>query len=160
MGVRNPEPAEVKMTRASNNLFSGATLLGAALAGLLTVGVVGAPGVAAADDRDPPPRERPETQAPDDTGRNEVKRQTDEPTAGDQKNTKTDVQLAAEIRRAVVKDKSLSTYAHNVKIVVDKGIVTLNGPVRSDAERSLIEQKAAALAGQDKVRNNLEVAPK
>ena len=56
-------------------------------------------------------------------------------------------------------DKSLSTYAHNVKIVTHNGNVTLNGVVRSEDEKSAIEMKAANIAGQSKVTNELKVAP-
>ena len=34
-------------------------------------------------------------------------------------------------------DKSLSTYAHNIKIVTRDGKVTLEGPVRSGAEKQI-----------------------
>jgi osmotically-inducible protein OsmY len=50
-----------------------------------------------------------------------------------------------------MKDKSLSTYAHNVKIVSQNGVVTLKGPVRSDEEKLNVEAKAAEIAGRDNV---------
>ncbi len=56
-------------------------------------------------------------------------------------------------------NKSLSTYAHNVKIVSMNGTVTLNGVVRSDEERSAVEQIAANAAGAERVVNDLKVAP-
>ena len=46
-----------------------------------------------------------------------------------------------------MKDKSLSTYAHNVKIVTQDGQVTLKGPVRSEDEKKAIEAKATEGAG-------------
>ena len=58
-----------------------------------------------------------------------------------------------------MQDKSLSTYAHNIKIVTMDGKVTLKGPVRSDDEKSAINAKAVAVAGADNVTNNLEIAP-
>ena len=54
-------------------------------------------------------------------------------------------------------DGSLSTNAHNCKIVVQSGTVTLVGPVASDAERTKVEQIATAQAGSAKVVNQLEV---
>jgi osmotically-inducible protein OsmY len=66
--------------------------------------------------------------------------------------------LAAQIRRAIVKDKSLSVMAHNIKIVVTNGEVTLRGPVKSDAEKATINSKAQAIAGAGKVHDQLEVA--
>ena len=56
-------------------------------------------------------------------------------------------------------DKSLSSYAHNVKIITQNGHVTLAGPVRSDEEKSMVAAKAAELAGATNVTNQLEVAP-
>jgi hyperosmotically inducible protein len=59
-----------------------------------------------------------------------------------------------------VQDKSLSSYAHNVKIIAENGAVTLKGPVRSDEEKTAVEAKAAEIAGADKVISQLEVKPK
>ena len=81
------------------------------------------------------------------------------PTADNQKMNKSDREITKEIRRAVVADKSLSTYAHNVKIISQHGAVTLKGPVRSDAEKSTIEQKATEVAGSGKVTNEITIAP-
>ncbi len=74
------------------------------------------------------------------------------------KNTKSDLQLMKEIRRAVVKDKSLSVNAHNCKIVAKGGKVTLKGPVNSDEEKKNIEQKATEIAGAGNITNELTVA--
>ncbi len=79
-------------------------------------------------------------------------------TADQQNMNMTDRQLTKKIRQAVVADKSLSTYAHNVKIISQNGTVTLKGPVRSDAEKSNIEAKAAEIAGgSDKVKSEISV---
>jgi hyperosmotically inducible periplasmic protein len=59
-----------------------------------------------------------------------------------------------------VQDKSLSTYAHNIKIIAQNGMVTLEGPVRSEEEKRAIEAKAAEIVGKDKVTSQLEVKPK
>jgi SH3 domain-containing YSC84-like protein 1 len=80
-------------------------------------------------------------------------------TADQQGNGKSDVQLTASIRHSIVADNSLSTYAHNVKIVVQNGVATLKGPVRTDDEKAAIEEKAAAVVGQDHVVDQMEVAP-
>ena len=58
-----------------------------------------------------------------------------------------------------MKDKTLSTYSHNIKIITQNGKVTLKGPVRSDEEKSNIEAKAAAVVGADNVSDLLTVAP-
>lgn len=97
--------------------------------------------------------------APDNTKVNDRDRNDNAPTADKQKNNKSDVEVAAEIRRAIVGDKTLSTNAHNVKIIAQDGAVTLKGPVHSEAEKTTIEQKAVAVVGQANVTNQLEVKP-
>ena len=81
-----------------------------------------------------------------------------EPTADQQKNAHSDVDLTAKIRRSIVGDKSLSTNAHNVKIIAANGIVVLRGPVASQDEKQKIEATAVQIAGVKNVRNQLEVA--
>lgn len=63
-------------------------------------------------------------------------------TADQQKMNQSDRELTRSIRKSVVADKSLSTYAHNVKIISQYGTVTLKGPVNSEAERKSIVAKA------------------
>jgi hyperosmotically inducible protein len=59
-----------------------------------------------------------------------------------------------------MKGTSLSTYAHNVKVITQNGQVILKGPVRSDDEKRAIEAKATEIVGEDKVTSQLEVKPK
>ena len=100
------------------------------------------------------------SQAPaDNTKVNKRDRSQAEPTADQQKENTSDRQLAAQIRRAVVKDKSLSTSAHNIKIIAQNGTVTLKGPVKSEQEKQAIEAKATEIAGASKVSSELQVAP-
>jgi hyperosmotically inducible protein len=95
----------------------------------------------------------------DNTKVNQRDRNQNEPTAEQQKENTSDRQLTAQIRRAIVKDKSLSTTAHNVKIISQNGAVTLKGPVKSDKEKQAIESKATEIAGAGKVNSELQVAP-
>ena len=96
----------------------------------------------------------------DNTGVNKRDRAATEPTAEQQKNNRSDLELTRLIRRAVVTDKNLSIYAHNIKIIAQNGTVTLKGPVRSEEEKQLIEKKAVEIAGAAQLKNELEVAPK
>ena len=96
--------------------------------------------------------------APDNTKVNQRDRNSTEPTADQQKANKSDRELTRAVRRALVQDKSLSTYAHNVKIVTQDGVVTLKGPVRSQEEKQAVEAKAAEVVGApDKVHSELDV---
>jgi osmotically-inducible protein OsmY len=98
--------------------------------------------------------------AADNTKTNQRDKNKAEPTADQQKENQSDRELTQQIRRAIVEDKSLSTYAHNVKIISEDGIVTLKGPVRSGEEKTAVEAKASQIAGKDKVTSQLEVKPK
>jgi hyperosmotically inducible periplasmic protein len=98
--------------------------------------------------------------APDNTKSNKVDQSNRAATADAQTNKSSDIDLTRRIRKSVMADKALSTYAHNVKIVAVNGSVTLNGVVRSEQEKSALEMKAAAVAGKDNVINDLKVAPK
>jgi len=95
--------------------------------------------------------------AADNTAQNDRDRAAT-PTADNAGNNPVDRDLTQKIRKAVMDDGSLSTNAHNAKIVVQNGTVTLVGPVASDAERTKVEQIAAANAGDRKIINQLEVA--
>jgi hyperosmotically inducible protein len=74
----------------------------------------------------------------------------------DQPNDKTDIKLAAAVRRAIVKDKSLSMSAHNVKLVAINGAVTLRGPVKNADERAKVEADVKSVPGVSSVDNQLE----
>jgi hyperosmotically inducible protein len=81
-------------------------------------------------------------------------------TADQQSLDKRDRDLTQQIRKSIVDDKSLSTYAHNVKIVSQNGTVTLRGPVRSEDEKAAIEAKAKAIAGLSSVNDEMTVVRK
>ncbi len=96
----------------------------------------------------------------DNTKVNKRDRAKQEPTADQQKENKSDREIAREIRRAIVSDKSLSTYAHNIKVIAENGSVTLKGPVHSDEEKKAIEAKAAEVAGGRSVKSEISVVEK
>ena len=99
-------------------------------------------------------------QAPaDNTKVNKADRAKGAATADQQKENAGDREITQQIRRALMDDKSLSTYAHNVKVVAQDGQVTLKGPVRSEDEKKTIEAKATEVAGVGRVINQLSIAP-
>jgi hyperosmotically inducible periplasmic protein len=95
----------------------------------------------------------------DNTRVNKRDRSDQQVTADQQKQNSSDVELTRKIRKSITKDKSLSTYAHNVKVIAQDGIVTLKGPVRSEEESKVVESKAAEVAGAGNVKNQLDIAP-
>ena len=94
---------------------------------------------------------------PDNTKSNGTDPSNLDQSADKQANDATDMEVTQRIRRSVVADKNLSTYAHNVKIVTANGTVTLNGVVQSGDEKADIGRKAAAVVGADRVVNELKV---
>jgi len=82
----------------------------------------------------------------DNTERNKRDRNNATLTPGDQGNTQEDIEVTRQIRRALMKDKTLSTTAKNVKIITKDGAVTLRGPVKTMAEKQAIVAKAKEVA--------------
>jgi hyperosmotically inducible periplasmic protein len=80
-------------------------------------------------------------------------------TADQQKDNGGDRDLTRKIRQSLMKDKGLSGYAHNVKVITQDGQVTLKGPVRSDDESRTLEAKATEVAGAGHATNIMSVAP-
>jgi hyperosmotically inducible protein len=91
--------------------------------------------------------------APDNSKQNKNQAQT----ADDQTNAKSDRLTTQKVRKAIMADKNLSTYAHNVKIITANGAVTLKGPVQSEDEKQKVASEAAGVVGADKVTNELTV---
>ncbi len=126
------------------------------LAVVLPVLMTGAfilPGISA---KSQDPQQAPE---PDNTKKNLPANHKDANRADQQSNGSTDVELTRKIRKAITDDKSLSTYAHNVKIITRNGMVQLKGPVRSQEEKDAVGSKATEAAGASNVKNDLTVKP-
>jgi hyperosmotically inducible protein len=115
----------------------------------LTLALIGAPLAMHAQDQSSPPS----STAPDNSARNKAHANT----ADNQKENTSDREITRKIRQSITSEKSLSTYAHNVKIVTQDGQVTLKGPVRDDNEKQAIASKAAEVVGTEKVNNQLTV---
>jgi hyperosmotically inducible periplasmic protein len=94
--------------------------------------------------------------APDNTKTN---KDQSAPTADDQKMNASDREITQKIRKSIHQDNSLSTYAHNIKIISQDGKVTLRGPVRSEDDKKNLQAKAVAVVGEANVTNLLEIAP-
>ena len=95
---------------------------------------------------------------PDNTTVNKRDRDAAQPTADQQKNNQPDRELTKNIRRSIMADKSLSTYAHNIKIISQNGSVTLKGPVKSEDEKQVVLAKAVAVVGSpDKVADQVSI---
>lgn len=97
--------------------------------------------------------------APDNSKTNQGDASKGAMTAQQQNANPADTNVTKQIRSSIYKDKSLSTYAHNIKIITQDGKVTLKGPVRSADDKASIEAKAVAVVGADNVTNQLKVVP-
>jgi hyperosmotically inducible periplasmic protein len=121
-------------------LFSGA-----ALASVLLM-----PGASLSQDQSSAPTKI----SPDNSAANQIQSKT----ADQQSDATSDRMLTKKIRQAIIADKSLSTYGHNVKIITKDGAVTLKGPVQSEEEKQSIASKTESIVGSpDKVTNQLTV---
>jgi hyperosmotically inducible protein len=98
-------------------------------------------------------------QPPDNTKTNKRDDVKGAVTAGTQSSAKPDMDLTRNIRREITQNKTVSTYAKNIKIISRDGAVTLRGPVKSQEEKDLIESIAKKLAGDSKVDSKIEIAP-
>ena len=78
-------------------------------------------------------------------------------TSDQQSNSENDMQITAQIRREIMKQKNFSTYAQNVKIITTNGSVVLKGPVRSLFEQNSIMKFANSVVGASKVTNELTI---
>lgn len=95
---------------------------------------------------------------PDNTAKNKDHDATKTPL--DQNENTADIKITADIRRAIMDDKAMSTNAQNCKVITEKGMVTLRGVVDSQTEKDSVEAKAKAVAGVTRVDNQLEVKVK
>jgi osmotically-inducible protein OsmY len=91
------------------------------------------------------------------TGVNKRDRNESNLTPIDQGSSDSDTKITQQIRQSVIDDGSLSFTAKNIKIITQKGKVTLRGPVNNAQERATIETKAIRIAGANRVDNQLEV---
>jgi hyperosmotically inducible protein len=102
--------------------------------------------------------QKTQNRVPDNTQVNQRDRDNNNPTA-DQQKGRSDDEITRQIRRSITKDKAMSTYAKNVKIITQNGNVTLRGPVRTDEEKRSVEEKANDVAGREHVKNEIQIAP-
>jgi osmotically-inducible protein OsmY len=100
-------------------------------------------------------KSKPDNAAADNTAQN-ARDKSAVPTADQAGQSKADIDLAQQVRKAITGDSSLSTNAHNCKVVVSAGVVTLAGPVASADERAKVESLATGVVGVSRVVNQLE----
>jgi osmotically-inducible protein OsmY len=93
----------------------------------------------------------------DNTERNVRDREETMKTPMDQSESEGDRTITQNIRKSIVDNDQLSTNAQNVKIITSDGVVTLRGPVKSEAEKSTIASVAQKTPGVKKVENLLEI---
>ena len=94
---------------------------------------------------------------PDNTDTNERDRSGETKTSGDQSNSSADLKITQAIRRALMKDRELSTTAKNIKVITTNGQVTLRGPVKTSQEKAKVDQIARSAAGGAQIDDQLDV---
>lgn len=100
------------------------------------------------------------TQNADNTDLNTRDKSGDTLTPQKQPNSDSDIDLLAAVRSAIVDDENLSTAAHNVKIMVTQGVVTLRGPVKNASEKIRVEELARKVVGVVSIDNRLDIDTK
>ena len=136
--------------RLRNALNLGLSSICGAAIGLGAAGCERTPSTSSAR---PTPSEPPRA---DNTARNTTDRRPGSVTPADQGENDTDRRITAEIRKAVVA-QHLSVNAQNCKIITKDGVVTLRGPVESQAEKDFIAGAAQGVSGVRSVVNELEI---
>ena len=71
--------------------------------------------------------------------------------------SKSNVEWTRKIRKNLVKDSTLSLDAHNVKIFINGGMVTLRGPVDSENEKQRVGDIAAYVVSPHSIINELKI---
>ena len=94
---------------------------------------------------------------PDNTATNERDRSGETKTSGDESNSSADLKVTQAIRRALMRDRGLSTTAKNIKIITANGQVTLRGPVKSAQEKAKVDQITRSAASGAQIDDQLEV---
>lgn len=100
------------------------------------------------------------TKNADNTDLNTRDKNGDTLTPQKQPNSELDIDVLAAVRSAIVDDSNLSTAAHNVKIMVVKGVVTLRGPVKNLNEKARVEELTRKVAGVVSIDNRLDIDTK
>ncbi|MFM6928452.1 MAG: BON domain-containing protein [Bdellovibrio sp.] len=79
-------------------------------------------------------------------------------TSDDQGMTQQDTDMTRTIREKLMDDSSLSSNAHNIKIISENSKVILKGNVASASERLKVESIAKGVAGKTPVINNTVIS--
>lgn len=96
--------------------------------------------------------------SPDNSARNKVDAEGTTITPADQaKGSEADVETTRRIREALMKERELSTYARNIKIITLGGKTVLRGPVATQAEKDKVDVIARAVVG-NAVENHLTIS--
>src|SRR5947207_14557701 len=77
---------------------------------------------------------------PDNTATTERDRSGETKTSGDQSNSSAELKVTQALRRALLKDRELSTTAKNLKSITANGQVRMRGPVKTDQEQAQVDQ--------------------
>lgn len=94
---------------------------------------------------------------PDNTQVNERDQDANTKTPMDQNENSDDIAVTANIRKALMDHDEFSVSARNIKIMTADGVVTLRGPVESEAEKTTIAALARSTQGAKNVVDEIEV---
>lgn len=129
------------------------------LTGCLSISLIlgAASAFANANHKDVRIRSQSNVPANDNTAVNQRDRSVNELTADQQGMNSSDADTTRLIRQELMRDNSLSTYAHNIKVIAKDGKITLKGPVKSADERRKVVAIAKKFAGNYAVEENIDL---
>jgi len=100
--------------------------------------------------------EKSQAKAPNNTAKNKRDKKLGKPTAQNQSNTKSDLDITIALRKDIMANK-MSVDAQNIKIITENGILYLRGPVANEKEKDMIGGWAKNSCGARAITNQLEV---
>ncbi len=74
--------------------------------------------------------------------------------------TKEEREITGKIWQAIEDDQTLpKEIQRNVAITTERGVVTLKGHVRTEQEKTMVEQKASQAAGNNRINSEITIKP-
>jgi hyperosmotically inducible protein len=81
----------------------------------------------------------------------------DTATSEDQGEDENDLRITQEVRKALMRDSTLSTDAKNIKVITQGGVVTLRGTVANSNENDTVLRITGQVRGIKRVNNLLQI---
>lgn len=98
-----------------------------------------------------------QTRQVDNSGQNEVDRDSASVTPFDQGTSESDMSITQAIRKSLTSDSSMSINAQNLKIITRSGVVVLRGPVANQVEADAVLEHVRTINGVTRIDNQIAI---